>query len=215
MPATPIVIDRAEFGRRQDRAAYLVAHYGHLLRGKVLDVGCDQGYLKGLLDGAHYTGIDKEGGDLPLDLERAERLPFPEAHFDAVVCTDVLEHLDNLYRMFGELARVSGRWLVVSLPNCWCGARLKLQRGRGHIGHYGLPREAPADRHKWFFSLTEAREFLESRPLDHAVALRELRCTEKPRPSLVTLARRVRYPGRDAYLNRYAHTVWGLFERAG
>jgi hypothetical protein len=35
---------------------------------------------------------------------------------------------------------------------------------------------------------------------------------EKQRPALVRLARRLRYPGLR-YLNRYAHTLWAVYER--
>ena len=80
--------------------------------------------------------------DLVIDLEKIERLPFDDASFDAVLCSEVLEHLDNLHAMFGELTRVSRRWILISLPNCWTAARRPVQRGRGAIGHYGLPARA-------------------------------------------------------------------------
>ena len=55
--------------------------------------------------------------------------------------------------------RVSRGCIILSLPNNWANARRPIARGRGAIGHYGLPLEPPVDRHKWFFSLAEARQF--------------------------------------------------------
>jgi hypothetical protein len=37
--------------------------------------------------------------------------------------------------------------------------RLKHLFGRPLSGKYGLPAERPSDRHRWFFSLDESREF--------------------------------------------------------
>ena len=130
---------------------------GLYLRGKVLDVGCDEGHLRGLVPGLDYTGIDVGGSpDVLVDLEAAERLPFPDRAFDTVVCSDVLEHLDSLHRVFGEMVRVSRRWLVISLPNNWTNARRPIERGAGSFAFYGLPADKPVDRHKWFFSLEDA-----------------------------------------------------------
>ena len=53
-----------------------------------------------------------------LDLER-DRWPYPDAHFDAVVCNQVLEHLKNIWLPLDELARVTrpGGILAISVPN--------------------------------------------------------------------------------------------------
>jgi 2-polyprenyl-3-methyl-5-hydroxy-6-metoxy-1,4-benzoquinol methylase len=130
-----------------------------------------------------------------------------------VVCIDVLEHLDNLHRMFDELVRVSCGHVIVSLPNCWSGARLALSRGTGTIGHYGLPLTRPVDRHKWFFSVSEAHEFLEGQTRRLPVSLVRVEASERPRPLLKRLCRRACYPAQIRYLNRYAHTLWGVFRK--
>ncbi|MCW5553378.1 MAG: class I SAM-dependent methyltransferase [Verrucomicrobiae bacterium] len=207
-------VEFVEFKNRAARSEYISRRFQPLLQGKILDVGCDMAVLKTLLPGADYTGVDIGGApDIQVNLEQAGRLPFPDGTFDCVVCTDVLEHLENLHAMFGELCRVTRRHIVLSLPNNWVNARVPIERGRGSFGKYGLPADKPADRHKWFFSLTEAAEFIQAQTAKYPMVCREMFATEKPRPFLVRAARRLRYPVIEHYLNRYAHTVWALLEK--
>jgi SAM-dependent methyltransferase len=202
-------VERVFFRTRLERAEFIAARLGRYIAGRVLDVGCDEAHLKKLLSLPDYIGIDVSGQpDLVLNLERIERLPFPDRSFDCVICCEVLEHLDNLHFVLAELVRVSRRHLILSLPNNWGNARRPIARGRGRIGHYGLPLQPPPDRHKWFFGLSEAKEFLESKASEHHLKLVESFATEKPRPALLRGLRRLRYPGQLAYLNRYAHTYW-------
>ncbi|HKP97952.1 MAG TPA: methyltransferase domain-containing protein [Fibrobacteria bacterium] len=89
---------------------------------RVLDVGCHKCFLKGFLPaGSRYTGlnIDKTGEDVvPVDLNRG-RLPAADAAYDAVVCTDVLEHLFCPEKIAAEIQRClkPGGIFVISLPN--------------------------------------------------------------------------------------------------
>lgn len=153
-------IEYITFPERRARAEYMAKRFRHYLKGKILDVGCDKAYLKGFLQGVEYTGIDIMGNpDIRLNLEEVDALPFDDAVFDCVVCADVLEHLDNLHFIVDEIIRVSKRYIIISMPNNWANARRAIARGKGSIGHYGLPEEPPLDRHKWFFSLSEAIDF--------------------------------------------------------
>jgi hypothetical protein len=170
--------------------------------------------LKSLLPALNYTGVDVDGNPtLRLDLEKLDRLPFDDDSFDCVLCLDVLEHLDNLHSMFGEAVRVAKRYLILSLPNNWSNARRPIERGHGSIGHYGLPGSPIRDRHKWFFSLSEAKDFIEAQEATHPVSLVEFRVSEKPRPTVIRILRRLRYPRQERYLNRYAHTLWTVLEK--
>jgi 2-polyprenyl-3-methyl-5-hydroxy-6-metoxy-1,4-benzoquinol methylase len=112
-------------------------------------------------------------------LERIGQLPVADQRFDIVICSDVLEHLDNLHQTFAELVRVSRRYLLISLPNCWAVARQPIGRGTGSIGHYGLPPTPRHDRHKWFFSLTQARDFAVAEAAQHELSVVEMRVREK------------------------------------
>lgn len=207
-------VEQVEFKDRAARSEYISRRFQPLLQGKILDVGCDMAVLKTLLPGADYTGVDISGApDFQVNLEATGRLPFSDNAFDSVVCTDVLEHLENLHQMFGELARVSRRNVILSLPNNWVNARVPIARGRGSFGKYGLPADKPPDRHKWFFSLSEAADFIQAQTQKFPLVCREMFATEKPRPLLVRGLRRLRYPVLDHYLNRYAHTVWAWLEK--
>jgi ubiquinone/menaquinone biosynthesis C-methylase UbiE len=48
--------------------------------------------------------------------ERIDRLPFPDASFDTVICTHVLEHILDLRGMVSELRRVCRRRLIIVVP---------------------------------------------------------------------------------------------------
>lgn len=207
--STALVRSRVAFrDPRLDRPRFLAEVYGAFLRGRVLDVGCARAALKSLIRAREYVGLDRTPeADVQHDLDREPRLPFPARAFDAVVCADVLEHLENLHSLFGELVRVTRTDLLVTLPNNWNSARRRLGEGRGAIAHYGLPLEEPRDRHRWFFSFSEAEAFLRGQAARHTLEIAELRALEKPRPTLVRAARRFWHPSAARYLNLYAHTL--------
>ena len=88
----------------------------------VLDLGCAGGFMAEALAkrGATVTGIDPaeqaiaaarthaadEGLNIRYDVGMGETLPYSESTFDAVVCVDVLEHVEDLDRVIQECARV-------------------------------------------------------------------------------------------------------------
>lgn len=104
------------------RFAYLQRAAGALEGRRVLDLGCGGGLLAEPLAqaGAEVTGIDisanalrvarahaqHSGLEINYLLAPAEDLPFEEASFDIVVAFDVLEHVSDLPRVIGEVARV-------------------------------------------------------------------------------------------------------------
>mgnify|MGYP005834937139 FL=1 len=213
-----IPVTYISFNQRAIRSRYIAETYESLLHGDILDVGCWEADLREAVNNsdAKYTGIDFGGRpDIEANLEKLDRLPFEDSQFDCVVCTDVLEHLENLHFIAGELARVSKKHLIISLPNNWVNARQPIARGRGSVDKYGLPIEAPKDRHKWFFNLSEARAFLEGYAEKYELKLLEMHVTEKPRPALVRFWLKLGKPAQEAYLNRYAHTIWASFEKLG
>jgi SAM-dependent methyltransferase len=204
--------DYASFKTRTARSQYVFEQFRELLKESILDVGCDEAPLRDMLPDESYFGIDVGGSpDQIVNLEQTGALPFEDDAFNCVLCIEVLEHLNNLHTIFHELFRVSSRDVIVSLPNCWCGARQKLERGRGNISHYGLPAEAPPDRHKWFFNATQALEFFDT-AAPGTFGLTELRVVEKPRAAVMTTFRHLRYAS-AAYDNRYVHTVFAVYRR--
>lgn len=201
------------FPARKDRSLFVARRFGKYLKKSILDVGCYEAPLREILGSDFYTGIDMVGNpDIEINLEKAERLPFEDNSFDTVICIDVLEHLDNLHAVFAELIRVSKKYVIISLPNCWRDARCPIERGRGGFGHYGLPAERPVDRHKWFFSLEQAKSFIEENAKKFRLSAEEMFIAEQPKNILVRILRRIRY-SKKSYKNRYAQTLWTVLRK--
>ena len=207
-------VEIASFPERRLRSEFIAHRFRPLLKGKVLDVGCDCAVLKELIPGLDYYGIDVGGTpDRVVDLEKENGLPFADNSFDCIVCSDVLEHLNNIHRIFAELVRVTRGHIILSLPNNWTNARRPVERGKGAIGHYGLPVEPPKDRHKWFFSLSEAETFVRGQQSKAPFEIAEMFAMEKPRFGPISLFRHLTAGSQSQYLNRYAHTLWAVLKK--
>lgn len=107
----------------------------------VLDLGCGEGrHVHGvhMLGGIHVTGVDLDepslekaragletlppsGADSRIMTADAYRLPFGDGSFDAVICSEVLEHLHDYPAALREIARVlkPGGRFVGTVPRPW------------------------------------------------------------------------------------------------
>jgi len=93
--------------------------------GTILDAGCGNGIIANALAKEYQvTGIDVseaalEGVQCSKQLASVTAIPFPDASFDLVICSQVLEHLDDeaLEQACQELKRVSRRYLLISVPH--------------------------------------------------------------------------------------------------
>lgn len=97
----------------------------------VLDVGCGEGFTLARLQkekiGKEFEGIEYDENAIALGKKLYPRLkitkgdiyklPFKDDSFDLVVCTEVLEHLDNPRKAYKELIRVSKKYILLSVPN--------------------------------------------------------------------------------------------------
>jgi SAM-dependent methyltransferase len=96
------------------------------LSGALLDVGCGEMPFRPLLGPSlTYTGIDvpraedfgmRENPDIVAFDGRA--IPFPDASFDAILCTEVLEHVEDPAGLVAEMLRVlrPGGTLLATVP---------------------------------------------------------------------------------------------------
>jgi hypothetical protein len=82
---------------------------------------------------------------------------------------DVLEHLESFHLMNSELFRVAKNHVLVSLPNSaaevfydgfWNRPQRIPDKERGtYTKYYGLPIEAPSDRHRWWLYFQDIIRF--------------------------------------------------------
>ena len=104
------------------RVHILADHFSTLLpeRGRVLDVGCGDGWLARLVldqrTGIEMQGIDvlvREETHIPVEGFDGHRLPYADNSFDAVMFVDVLHHTENPAELLGEAARVARQCVVL------------------------------------------------------------------------------------------------------
>jgi SAM-dependent methyltransferase len=147
------------------------AHFFPLAPGqRVLDLGCGEGrhvIAAHALSGADAVGVDLSLDDLATARQRQRefpgdegttalfallaadglRLPFADDCFDAVICSEVLEHVPDWRGLLAEIERVlrPGGRLCISVPRPWCEricwrlSRSYHQTPGGHLRIFQLP----------------------------------------------------------------------------
>ena len=125
-------VGRLKFYGRMLLDFQILTIYRHLkskmpfLSGAVLDVGCGQSPYRHLLNPQRtaYSGIDIVDAEkfdysnpdiTPFD---GQKIPFPDGSFDAVLCTEVLEHVFHHQNLVDEVYRVlkPGGEGIVTIP---------------------------------------------------------------------------------------------------
>lgn len=94
---------------------------------RVLDAGAGEGEYKSKFAHTRYIGADLAIGDPKWDYSSLDtvcdltRLPFQTGSFDAVLCTQVLEHVPEPLTVLREITRVLnlGGQLFLSAPQSW------------------------------------------------------------------------------------------------
>ena len=142
------------------------------LRGDLLDVGCgEMPYRSFLPEAVRYTGIDvpqanafaMQGNDevIPFD---GLSIPFPDASFDTVLCTEVLEHSAQPLTLIAEMERVlkPGGTLIATVPFS----------ARVHYAPYDFHRFTKYALNRMFDAFTDVR--IEERGNDIAVIANKL-----------------------------------------
>lgn len=93
------------------------------LRGRLLDLGCGNSPYRHLLStDIQYIGYDVDRqGSRPGVVGTVGNLPFSDGVFDAILSTQVLEHVAEPSAMLAEVARVlrPGGRLILSAPQYW------------------------------------------------------------------------------------------------
>jgi SAM-dependent methyltransferase len=125
----------------------------------ILDAGCGEGFTINKLIG---NGIGKRIDGIEYSKEAISfgkklfpkfnikqgsvyELPYGDKSFDLVICTEVLEHLDDPAKAVKEMLRVTKKYLVLSVPNEPFFMLSNFLRGKnfsrfgndtGHINHW-------------------------------------------------------------------------------
>lgn len=207
------------FGNREERAEFVSKIYKNFLKNSVLDVGCSEGSLKNCMSkDVKYVGIDISGKpDIIIDLEKDKLKIFEDNSFYTIVCTEVLEHLENIHEMFDELCRVSKRFIIISLPNNWVLFKFSLLSGKNGQKFYGLPIEIPSDRHKWFFNYDQAFNFIKERGLRNKFIIRNKFSIpiipNTLRLQIFNIFFKIYYRNQYGYNNLFFSNIWVLLEK--
>ena len=97
-----------------------LARQAPLVCGRLLDLGCgNQPFLPWYGPKvAEAVPVDAAPARGVLQVDLAGPLPFPDAGFDTILCTQVLEHVENAEHAMGEIARVlrPGGHALVTVP---------------------------------------------------------------------------------------------------
>lgn len=90
-------------------------------RGRVLDAGAGRGAYRDLLlnHADEYVGMDVGSSSATAVVGDAQSLPFSDASFDTVFCSQVLEHVPEPWLALNEFRRVlkPGGALILSVPH--------------------------------------------------------------------------------------------------
>ena len=102
----------------------LLKKYAH---GRIADIGCGikpyKVFTQDLVD--EHVGIDYEEGFHKKDnvdiITDAYHIPVEDENFDFILCTDVLEHLEEPLKAIKEAYRIlkKGNYAVYSVPFFW------------------------------------------------------------------------------------------------
>ena len=127
----------------------------------VLDAGCGEGFVTGYMAGRDpslkLTGIDLSSGAIAyarkhfghtatFTVGSVLKLPYEDASFDTVVCSEVLEHIAEWDSAIAELKRVARRHVVITVPHepyfkalNDLGQAVRFCQDPGHVNFWSWP----------------------------------------------------------------------------
>lgn len=111
---TGIIFDRLYSGNIRKASRFV--------KGNVLDVGCGTKPYRSSFSCKSYTGVDIPAGEIKdskYDVAaNGNSLPFKDKSFDAAICLEVIEHVQEPGKIIEEIARVlkPNGFIILSAP---------------------------------------------------------------------------------------------------
>jgi SAM-dependent methyltransferase len=104
-----------------------VLKFAPQLSGRMMDFGCGSKPYRIAFNVTEYIGVDYENPGHPHTNEQIDvfydgkSIPFPDGHFDSILCSEVFEHIFNLKEILRELYRVlkPGGKMLITCPFVW------------------------------------------------------------------------------------------------
>jgi ubiquinone/menaquinone biosynthesis C-methylase UbiE len=158
-------------------------------RGRALDIGTGPGQivikLARRLTRWKFTGVDRSpnmiaqarknleaagpalAGRVEFQVADGNRLPFPDASFDFVMCNSVLHHFAEPEKLLAEIGRLAGRDGAILLRDLRRPGRLTFPlHVRWHGRHYsGVMRKLYCDSARAAYTAPELQQMLDSAAL--------------------------------------------------
>jgi hypothetical protein len=154
-----------------DRNSFVAKKIGHLNGEVVLDVGCrDKIFKKKLSGNFKYIGIDfihtynnaangEEGEFINHNLENG--LPIEIQNIDIINALDVLEHIENIHKLFRDFFTKSNKTIIIALPNmAYYKFRLNFLITGVVSGKYPFKENPVKDKHRWIPNYYSINNFI-------------------------------------------------------
>jgi SAM-dependent methyltransferase len=105
----------------------IVKELGQKSEAEWLDLGCGAMPYRKLFKVKRYVGVDVEVSGFPKEQKSCDvyydgvNIPFGNALFDGIICTEVLEHVAHTDKFLSEIHRVlkPGASLILTVPFVW------------------------------------------------------------------------------------------------
>lgn len=150
-----------------NRVEFVTKKLGKLNQDVILDLGCRDMILKKFLEGNfEYIGLDynekKENISNIVNHNLEQGLPKNLKKADITIALDVLEHIENIHKVYKELFEISNKMVVVALPNmAYYKFRINFMITGILSGKYIFSEEKVLDRHRWIPNYKTIKKFIE------------------------------------------------------